>query len=46
MADGKGVDVHFTCFGATDPMFMQVFNIVDITSRALAPVPVPPSPAP
>ena len=46
MTSGKGVDVHFTCFGATDPMFMQVFNIVDMTSRALTPVPLPTDPAP
>lgn len=44
MEYGKGVDIQFTCFGATDLVFMQAFNIFDITSRALYPVPLPNDP--
>lgn len=41
MEFGKGVDIHYSCFGATDLIFMQAFNIFDITSRALKPVDLP-----
>jgi len=46
MQYGKGVGIHFTCYGATDHMLMQALNITDVTSRSLYPVPFPDAPSP
>jgi RHS repeat-associated protein len=46
LSDGEGIYIHFTCFGAVDKLFMEAFDIRDITLRSLSPMPTTSAPTP